>query len=373
MKFRKQLFSVIFVIAMLLVTFSVFMPAASAAGTDGDFDVERDFLYKTYTCKITINKHREIDFELPYRLHLPKNYDSSKEYPMLLHLHGAGSIGDDNKAQLNAGLMIPFSNPNNPIHDCIVVAPQCPSGSKWVEVASWADSQYSTKTIEESLPLRAAYSLLEHLKTEYSVDEDRVYASGISMGGYGTWDLLVRHTDTFAAAIPICGGADYRFAEKLVDLPIWTFHGTDDPTVPIAGTQKMYSEITKLGGRNIKFTVYEGASHNIWDSAFSEAGLIEWLLSQNRSDRIKPEGDDTTTVVDDETTSQAPEDVTVSQEPDDDITTPSDVDMSDTVADKTSGTVTNGGGKAPIVLWIGISAAVVAVIVLVCIIFIKKK
>lgn len=320
-----------------------------------EFNAERDFQYKTYQFKqiMTLN----------YRLYLPKDYDASKSYPMIVFLHGSGERGSDNKAQLKNGILIPFSDPENPIHDCIVVAPQCPTGYKWVSVSSWTNVNYSTDSIQESIPLKATYALLESLKTEYSVDTDRIYATGISMGGFGTWDLLVRHTDMFAAAIPVCGGCDVNYADRLVNVPILTFHGTADPTVPMTGTSAMYDKIVSLGGTKITFTQYQGMNHFIWDKAYAETGLIEWLLSNKLSDRFGNDEEDTTTPeettteVPVETTTEIPVDVTTEPA---ELTTPNVT--TNAPADTTSGSCAGVGLSALIAALAFISIISVAVI-----------
>ena len=227
-----------------------------------------------------------------YVVYHPEEY---RDLPLLVYLHGAGERGVDNKAQLKNGILVPFSDPNSPIHDCIVLAPQCPTGYKWVDVASWKDCEYSTKTIAESLPLKAAFELLESVIKDYSVDTDRVYATGLSMGGYGTWDLLARHGDVFAAAIPVCGGVDVSLAENFKNIPIYTFHGLKDTTVPSTGTVNVVNAIKNLGGEKITLVTYADAGHSIWNTAYGTEGLFEWLLSQKLSDRKEDEAEDTTT------------------------------------------------------------------------------
>jgi poly(3-hydroxybutyrate) depolymerase len=231
---------------------------------------------------------------LPYRIYVPEDYDSKKSYPLILFFHGAGERGNDNAAQLKNAVGQMFNSPNSPVYDCIVIAPQCPAGSQWVNVNGWTDTQYSTDKIPESKPLKTALKILESVKKEYNVDTDRIYTTGLSMGGYATWDLLVRHTDLFAAAIPICGGADYRYAEKLVDVPIYTFHGLRDQTVPFSGTERMVSDILDAGGEKITYVTYPDMDHIIWETAFATDGLFEWLLDQRLSDRIKAPAEDVT-------------------------------------------------------------------------------
>ncbi len=238
-----------------------------------------------------INKFKPFEFtdsddtRIGYRLYVPQDYNENKKYPFILFLHGAGERGTDNTSQLKLGISTAFENQSSPIYDCIVLAPQCPMKYKWVEVANWTDCIYSTNDIPESKPIKAVLELMEKLLGEYSVDRDRVYVTGLSMGGYGTWDLLVRHTDMFAAAIPICGGCDVKKAERLVNMPIKTFHGGADEVVLPNGTKAMYSRICELGGDNISMKIYDELGHGIWHFVYATDGLIEWLLSNKRSDR----------------------------------------------------------------------------------------
>ena len=224
---------------------------------------------------------------LPYRLYLPADYTSSKKYPLILFFHGAGERGEDNELQLKIAIGQFFKDPASPVYGCIVAAPQCPEGEQWVSVPAWTATRYSTEEIPQSRPLSLACGLLDELLRTYSVDEDRIYPTGISMGAYATWDLLVRHTDRFAAAIPVCGGADYRHADRLVDVPIRTFHGLVDSVVPPDGTEQMVNTLLSLGAQKIHCTLYEGGDHGIWETAFSTEGLFAWLLSKRLSDRKK--------------------------------------------------------------------------------------
>ena len=225
------------------------------------------------------------EYALPYRIYVPEDYDPAKSYPLILFFHGSGERGNDNAAQLKNAVGQMFKDHDSPVYQCIVVAPQCPTGANWVNIPDWVDAQYSTDEIAESRPLATALKLLESLKGEYNVDSDRIYSTGLSMGGFATWDLLVRHTDLFAAAIPVCGGADYRYAERLIDVPIYTFHGLQDPTVPYIGTERMVTEILDAGGEKIHYVTYPDQQHLIWEQAFATEGLFEWLLSQRLSDR----------------------------------------------------------------------------------------
>lgn len=237
-------------------------------------DAQADMLYRTY--------HEGKEDALPYRLFIPENYSKDKSYPVIVFLHGAGERGDNNKDQLKNAIQ-PLFNTQDNAKEAIIIAPQCPSGKRWVET-DWTKGCYDSEKIEE-VQLASVLGILEEIKGEYSTNVDQIYAFGLSMGGFGTWDLITRHSDIFAAAIPICGGGDPNKANVLKDVPIWTFHGTADPTVPYQGTQTMVNAINEANGEKIKFTVYEGANHIIWNQAASEDGLLEWLFSHKLSDR----------------------------------------------------------------------------------------
>ncbi len=224
-------------------------------------------------------------FHLPYRIYVPSDYDASKFYPLVLLLHGAGERGNDNIAQLKNGICEMFKHPDSPIHSAIVIAPQCPENEQWVYVRTWSECIYSTDKIPKSAPLKAAYELLSEVRGHYSIDADRIYITGISMGGFGTWDLLVRHGDTFAAAAPVCGGCDVSKAELLKDIPIMTFHGALDPTVPPTSTRAMYAAIKNAGGTKIYYEEIPNAGHCIWDEVYAKKELATWLFAQKRSDR----------------------------------------------------------------------------------------
>ena len=218
---------------------------------------------------------------LLYRLVLPEDYNSNNTYPLILFLHGAGERGSDNTKQLNNCVQ----NIANSAPNAIIVAPQCTEGNQWVDTP-WSNVSYSTDTVAESNELQMVMMLLEKLKKEYSVDKDRIYVSGISMGGFGTWDLITRHPNTFAAAIPVCGGADSSKAEVVKNIPIYTFHGESDWDVPVAGTRAMVEAIKTAGGNKITYTEYAGRGHNIWDDAFATTGLFDNLFKHKLSDRV---------------------------------------------------------------------------------------
>ena len=221
---------------------------------------------------------------LPYRLYVPEDYDPKKTYPLLVVLHGAGERGTDNEAQLKHALLQMFNVQNSPARDAIVLAPQCPAGQQWVDTP-WANGNYSTAKVKESNELAGVMEIIDELWYEYTIDDNRIYAMGLSMGGFGTWDLLSRHSDVFAAGIPICGGGDPEMAEILVDVPIYTFHGSADTSVPVAGTREMAEALENAGSVVYTYEEFEGQGHGIWNDVASRADVINWLFEQSLADR----------------------------------------------------------------------------------------
>ena len=221
------------------------------------------------------------DTTLPYRLILPEDYSASKQYPLIVFFHGAGERGNDNELQFVH--CVQYIRDNTP-EPCIIVAPQCPTGNQWVDTP-WSLGAYSTDNVPESNEMKAVIELLLKLQDEYSVDSDRIYAMGISMGGFATWDAITRHSDMFAAAIPVCGGGDPSKADILKDIPIYTFHAINDPDVPVSGTQQTVSAIKAAGGTKIFYTEYSYGAHGIWNMAFATEGLFTKLFAAKLSDR----------------------------------------------------------------------------------------
>ncbi len=223
-------------------------------------------------------------YTMPYRLYIPKNYDCGAFYPVVIFLHGIGERGDNNESQLIHGVQNMFDHIDSPIYDSIVIAPQCPADKKWVYF-SGSHTNYSAESVPESRELEVVLEILDHVTDLYNVDLDRVYITGLSMGGFGTWDLLARHGARFAAGLPVCGGGDPSYAKLLTRIPITTFHGSEDTTVPVTNTRIMYASIVKEGGKNIFYTEYDGLAHNVWDKAYSDPAPIRWLFDQSREAR----------------------------------------------------------------------------------------
>jgi len=221
---------------------------------------------------------------LPYRILYPENYDKSKTYPLLLFLHGAGERGDDNEAQLVHGAKLFVDAENRKKYPAIVVFPQCPKESYWARVdrsedrKTWHYPFYD----EPTKPLGNVIKLLDQLFTEEAIDANRVYVSGLSMGGMGTFELLAHRPDLFAAAAPICGGGNLTLAERYAhNTDFWIFHGDADVVVPVELSRNMTKRLESLDA-NVKYSEYEGVNHNSWDNAFAESNYLKWMFSKHK-------------------------------------------------------------------------------------------
>lgn len=225
---------------------------------------------------------------LPYRILFPKNYDAAKEYPLVVFLHGRGESGNDNEKNLAHGAALFLRDSVREKYPAIVIFPQCPSDSYWSNVQTVSEGSPRGKRsfyfIEDGPASRAmclAMGLVKNIRTRFKIDDDRIYAGGLSMGGMGTFELVRRMPKTFAAAFAICGGAHPATAKEIKKTDWWLFHGLKDDVVLPIYTQQM-EEALKKAGANVKATYYPNANHNSWDPAFAEPELLAWLFSKEK-------------------------------------------------------------------------------------------
>ncbi len=214
---------------------------------------------------------------LPYRLLKPLHYDAAQKYPVVVLLHGAGERGDDNKAQMKWGAGL-FSKPE--VMDkfpAFVLVPQCPKDRKWVEIDWSAENPVAPADAGATQAL--LLGALEAVQKEFSTDASRLYVTGLSMGGYGTWDLITRYPGKFAAAAPICGGGDKTKAAVAKATPVWAFHGATDGTVKPVRTRELVDALRAAGG-SVAHTEYPGVQHDSWTFAFAEPTLLPWMFAQ---------------------------------------------------------------------------------------------
>lgn len=223
--------------------------------------------------------------QTPFQIMLPEGFDPSKQYPVVLFLHGAGERGDDNNVQLNNGGKLFVEHRAD--FPAIVIFPQAPKDDYWAVVE--ADRSHLPFTFdypftgENEVPptkaLEGVMALSDWVTDQPFVDTSRLYLVGLSMGGMGSYELLARKPDVFAAAVVICGGANAELVDNIrADLPLWAFHGGADDIVVPEYNLRMVNGL-KQQGNPVKFTVFEGVNHNSWDSAFAEPQLFSWLFS----------------------------------------------------------------------------------------------
>ncbi|MEZ6114750.1 MAG: prolyl oligopeptidase family serine peptidase [Pirellulaceae bacterium] len=197
---------------------------------------------------------------LDYLLFVPNPSKGNQKPPLMLFLHGAGERGNGNLPLVKKHGP-PKNVESNPDFPFVVISPQCPTG-KW-----WTDENLQTMLLE----------LIDKIETEQQTDSSRVYLTGLSMGGFGSWKLAAAHPERFAAVVPICGGGDPADAKSLAKLPIWVFHGAKDTAVPLKRSEEMVEAVKEAGG-NIEFTVYPEAGHDSWTETYNNPKLYDWLL-----------------------------------------------------------------------------------------------
>jgi predicted peptidase len=223
---------------------------------------------------------------LPYRILYPENYDKNKKYPLVLVLHGAGERGTDNEKQLVHGSKLFLKEENRKAFPCFVVFPQCPEENYWSSVKMdrtktpiIRDFDYSSPL---TLPMQLSMELLKKLVAQESIDKSRLYITGLSMGGMGTFEMVCRYPKTFAAALPICGGGDKDSYDKSVKKTyFWVFHGTNDAVVDVKFSREMVDRLKELKVP-VRYTEYPGINHNSWDNAFAEPDFLSWMFQHKR-------------------------------------------------------------------------------------------
>lgn len=211
-----------------------------------------------------INKTVLVDSgERSYVVYVPRDYDPGKPWPLIVFLHGRGQRGDDGLRQTEVGIgravrLWPERFP------CLIVMPQCPESGLW------------------DIALDQVDAALERTMAEYNVNRDRVYLTGLSIGGYATWIYGAMHIDTYAALMPICGGGNPEDAATLAQVPIWAFHGAEDPAISPEESRTMVEAVQQAGG-SVKYTEYPETGHNAWDQAYGDKKAIKWLLKQRKA------------------------------------------------------------------------------------------
>jgi predicted peptidase len=216
---------------------------------------------------------------IPYQFLIPENSSEDKQYPLLVFLHGAGELGNDNSSQLVSFPRHFITGQNKQDYPAFIIAPQCPVTDAWASFPGYPSSARTSS--EPTNATRLTLELIDELLLKYNIDKHRVYVTGISLGGEGTFDIVSRRPDLFAAAVPICGIADVERASSVKAVAFWVFHGEMDEINPVKYSRLMVQAL-KDEGASPKYTEYPGAGHSIWDRAYNEPGLFPWLFSQQK-------------------------------------------------------------------------------------------
>jgi predicted peptidase len=219
--------------------------------------------------------------EFRYRLLRPATIAADARFPVILFLHGAGERGSDNERQLSHFPKWMAEAAQRSARPCFLVAPQCRKERSW-SVLDWETKKAAALPDTPTTDMAAALAALDAvLAAEPAAAPDRVYVTGLSMGGYGSWDLAARMPERFAAVLPICGGGDEATANRLTALPIWCFHGEADPLVPVGLSRSMIAAIKAAGGTPI-YSELPGVGHDSWTPAYRNPAVLDWLFAQRR-------------------------------------------------------------------------------------------
>ena len=224
---------------------------------------------------------------LRYRILYPENAKKRKAYPLLVFLHGSGERGSDNALQLLHGGDLFLKDEVRRQFPAVVIFPQCPDNAAWSVFPHRRDTSASfnlkLNTDTLSTPERLVKLLMDSLADKKRIDKKRIYLGGLSLGGFGTYDLIIHYPDFFAAAFPICGQANVPlYVRTASHLPLWIFHGAKDNVVNPQPDRDLIKALRDAGIRTAEYTEYPEANHNSWDSAFAEPGLLSWLFAQKK-------------------------------------------------------------------------------------------
>jgi len=207
------------------------------------------------------SKHTAMN--LPYQILLAQNYKKNKKYPLIIHLHGYDKRGNDNQKPLERVENYFYQAQEH--KDCIVIIPQCPKNLTW----------------ESAKVRQTTFELIQEIEKNYSIDTQKIYITGLSMGGFGVWSFLESYPQKFAAAIAICGGGNPESVPKFKNTVLWIFHGAKDESVSVENSRKMFNALKKAGAKP-KYREYPELAHNSWDAAFQEKELWQWIFEQKR-------------------------------------------------------------------------------------------
>jgi len=258
--------------------------------------IMKQFEYRLHTFDTTL---------IPYRIFIPSQKEKNA-YPLIIALHGSGERGNDNEVQIkyNSLASVWADSASQATNPCFVIAPQCPKENKWVD-SDWELGRFDFKLTPISNELDVVNDLIEETIKNFPIDKSRIYVTGLSMGGYGAWYMLMKYPTRFAAAIILCGGSDPQMACEISHIPIWDFHGDIDKTVPVEGSRLMVGAFGKCGKNalllpdpNIKdvlenedltkeimssdliYTEYKNKGHAVWNESYQNPLVRKWFFSK---------------------------------------------------------------------------------------------
>ncbi len=240
-----------------------------------------DHSAKAQSSRFSINRYSNGKGDtLNYRLLYPDS-DTMRKYPLVIFLHGSGERGNDNEAQLKWGVMNFATDQMMVAHAAFVIAPQCPEKLSWSNFKQGSNFSEMTLQPTPSKPMELLIGLINDMIKNSPIDTNRIYITGLSMGGFGTYDAIERYPGLFAAAMPVCGGGDISRAASIAHIPIWNFHGSEDPAVNPKFSSGMLDALIKAGAHP-GFTFYPETGHFSWLAAYSDPQVLEWLFRQHK-------------------------------------------------------------------------------------------
>ena len=249
---------------LVILSFFVFMPAGISQPSP-------------FSSQVFVNEKGD---SLLYRQLIP-DYAVGRCYPLVVFLHGAGERGKDNDAQLKWGVTNFGNDENKKLHPAIVIAPQCPDSLDWASITCDNKIQKCILNNAPSKPMQLLIALIHELSAKLAIDTNRIYITGLSMGGVGTYEAIQRYPHLFAAAVPVCAAGDTSRATAMKDVPIWIFHGAEDGGISPAYPLSMVEALTRAGAHP-GYTQYPEVGHFAWTAAYSDPMMFEWMFRQHK-------------------------------------------------------------------------------------------
>lgn len=220
--------------------------------------------------------------KLNYRLFKSKEMKEGEKYPLVLTFHGSSSCGDDNISQLKErrGPLEIMDYTERKSVKAFILSPQCPSGQAWVNTPWYGKSHTMPK--DPAFAMKMTLALLDKLIKDLPIDKSRIYVTGLSLGGFGTWDVIQRKPTLFAAAMPVCGGGDTAEAAALKKMPIWIFHGDNDTVVYTKRSRDMFKALKNVGAK-VQYTEYKNTGHDSFTETYKNDRVLDWFFSQKKA------------------------------------------------------------------------------------------